>query len=272
MAVKRHPSLRHLVWDLCEPDDHASPMERRLHLGLMTLIALNVVAVVLASVQSVALRHQRLFAAFEVFSVAVFTLEYLVRLWSCTADPRYAHPIWGRLRYIVSPMALVDLAAVLPFYLAFLQVDLRLVRALRLFRLARVAKLGHYAKPAAIILRVLAEKRREMVLTLGLLMTLALIGATLMYYVEGGAQPDKFPDIPSALWWAVITITTIGYGDVYPVTPLGKVIGACFAILGILMIALPTGVFGAAFVEELNKQKAAAAAARKCPHCGGDLP
>ena len=267
--MKEHPTMRHRVWDLCEPDDHASALERGLHLGLMGLIVLNVIAVVLASVQSLAARFQPWFDCFEVLSVIVFSAEYLARLWSCTADPRYAHPLWGRLRYVFTPLALVDLVAVLPFYLVFLKVDLRLVRAFRLIRLARIAKLGHYAKPATVILRVLHEKRQEMVLTLGLLMTLALIGATLMYYIEGGVQPDKFPDIPSALWWAVITITTIGYGDVYPVTPLGKVIGACFAILGILMIALPTGVFGAAFVEELNKQRTSAA--KKCPHCGKDL-
>lgn len=267
--MKTYPTMRHRVWDLCEPDEHASPFERGLHLGLMGLIVLNVVAVVLASVQSIAARYQLWFDRFEVLSVMVFSAEYLARLWSCTADPRYAHPVWGRVRFVFTPLALVDLVAVLPFYLVFLKVDLRLVRAFRLIRLARVAKLGHYAKPATIILRVLHEKRQEMVLTLGLLLTLALVGATLMYYVEGGVQPDKFPDIPSALWWAIITVTTIGYGDVYPVTPLGKVIGACFAILGILMIALPTGVFGAAFVEELNRQRAAAA--KKCPHCGKDL-
>lgn len=265
--MKRHPSLRHLVWDLLDADDRASRLERWIHGALMALIVLNVAAVVLESVQSIDSRYGCWFDRFEIFSVAVFTIEYLARAWACTVDPRYAHPLTGRLRFLFSPMALIDLAAVLPFYLAFVKADLRFMRSLRLIRITRVAKLGRYSEASNLLLRVLRAKREELVLTMSLLLVLALFCASAMYFVEGGVQPEKFPDIPSTMWWAVVTITTVGYGDVFPVTPWGKVIGVFTTLIGLLMIALPTGVFGAAFVEELNRKNAAP---RKCPHCGKD--
>ncbi len=268
MALKQHESARHLVWDLCEPDAHASRLERRLHGALLLLILLNVLAVVLESVQTLSAAYGRLFNAFEYFSVAVFTVEYLARLWSCTADSRYAHPIWGRVRYALSPMALIDLAAILPTYLFFVDADLRVIRALRLLRLARLGKVGRYSEAAIVLLRVLRAKREEMLLTFTLVGLLGVVFASLAYYAEHQAQPNAFPDIPHALWWAFVTITTVGYGDVVPVTPLGKVIGVCTAVLGILMIALPTGVLGAAFVEELNRTPKKEVV---CPHCGKSI-
>lgn len=265
--MKNHASFRHFIWDLCELDEQPCRLEIVLHRGIMGLILLNVAAVVLGSMADVAARWGRWLDAFEVFSVVVFSVEYLTRLWSCTADPRYAHPLWGRLKFICSPMAIVDLLAVLPFYLTFWSVDLRFIRLFRLVRLARLAKLGRYSDATSLLAQVFRSKREEMFLTLGLLVTLTVIFASMMYVVENQAQPDKFPDIPHAMWWAVVTITTVGYGDVFPVTPLGKVVGAVTALLGILMIALPTGVFGAAFVEELNNRRREKHA-RHCPHCG----
>ncbi len=257
-------SARDALWQTLEPATGAG-RGRGLQALLLALIVLNVLAVVLESVAGLAHRHGHLFLWFERFSVAVFTAEYLARLWACTGDPRYAGSIRGRLRYLMTPMALVDLAAILPSYLLFMNADFRVMRAFRLFRLARLAKIGRYTEAAIVLARVLRAKREEMVVTLSLVAILGVIFASLAYYAENDAQPDKFPDIPHALWWAFVTITTVGYGDIAPVTPLGKVIGVCTAVLGILMIALPTGVMGAAFVEELNRRGKRAAA---CPHCG----
>ena len=268
--MKQYPSLRHKVWDLCEPDEQASRLERNLHLFLMLLIFLNIFAVLMGSVNRIYSRFGPALDGFEYFSVAIFSLEYLARLWSCTADARYSHPLWGRLRYVFSPMALVDLCAILPTFLTFTQVDLRMVRALRLVRLARLAKLGRYSQASNLLVRVLAAKREELVLTMSLLVVLALFCATAMYYAEGTVQPDKFPDIPSAMWWALMTITTVGYGDVFPVTPVGRIIAVFTSLIGILMIALPTGVFGAAFVEELNNRRREKHHSA-CPHCGKSL-
>jgi voltage-gated potassium channel len=256
------------VWDLLEPGARATPLERALHTSLLLLIVLNVAAVVLESVPACAVRYATAFRWFEYASVGVFSAEYLARVWSCTADPRYARPVVGRLRYALTPMALVDLAAILPTFLFFVHADLRVIRIFRLLRLARLAKVGRYSEAAIVLVRVLRAKREEMALTISLVVLLGIVFATLAYYAESTAQPDKFPDIPHALWWAFVTITTVGYGDVAPVTPVGKVIGVATALLGILMIALPTGVLGAAFVEELNRT---AKKETRCPHCGKPL-
>jgi voltage-gated potassium channel len=139
---------------------------------------------------------------------------------------------------------------------------------LRLIRLARLAKVGRYSEAAGLLVRVLREKREELILTMSLLLTLAVIFAALLFFVEGDVQPDKLPNIGAALWWSIVTITTVGYGDVYPVTPLGKVIGVFTTLIGVLMIALPTGVFGAAFVQELDRKKRER---KTCPHCGKEI-
>lgn len=262
-------TTREKVWDLLTPDEDASKLEHWLQTSIMALIFLNVLAVVFGSVQSLSARYDRWFDLFEVFSVAVFTIEYAARVWSCTVDKRYAHPVWGRIRFMFTPMALIDLIAVVPSYLTFLKLDLRFVRALRLVRLLRVAKIGRYTEASSLLLKVIRAKKEELTLTMSLLFILAVICASLMYYAEGNVQPDKFPNIPAAMWWAIVTITTIGYGDVFPITTVGKIIGVFTALLGILMIALPTGVFGAAFVEELNRREREKP--RKCPHCGKEI-
>ena len=260
-------SFRDQVWSALENPEDGGWVGKFLHGVILWVIVLTLVAVVAESVPSLRTRFASVFDGFEVFSVLVFTIEYLLRLWSCTSDPRYAQPVRGRIRYACSFMAVVDLLSFLPFYLVFLSLDLRMLRAMRLVRLLRVAKLGRYSQASGILLKVIQSKKEEMLLTMSFLLILSVICATLMYYAEGGIQPDKFPHIPAAMWWAVVTITTVGYGDVFPMTIAGKLIGAMTAIIGILMIALPTGVFGAAFVEELNKRHAA----RKCPHCGKDI-
>jgi voltage-gated potassium channel len=208
------------------------------------------------------------FSAFEVFSVGVFTAEYMLRLWSCTESPRFARPVRGRLRWMVTPMAIVDLLAVLPFYLPFLGADLRIIRILRLFRLFRILKLARYSRALHVIGGVIREKREELLMSCSFLLVLMLVASALMYFAEHEAQPDRFSSIPAAAWWAVVTLTTVGYGDIYPVTPLGRFIGGATAILGIAMLALPTGILGSGFIERFNKEREDP---RRCPHCGKEI-
>lgn len=239
-----------------------------LHSLIVVLIILNVLAVIVGSMHAVFIRWRLAFRTFEGVSVAIFTVEYLARVWSCTADSRYQHPVWGRIRFMLSPLALIDLIAILPSYLLVLRVDLRFIRILRIATLARVGKLGRYSEASSLLLKVIRSRRDEMCMTFSLLTLLAVVAAAFMYFAENSAQPDKFPHIPAALWWAFITITTVGYGDVFPVTMIGKVIAIFTALIGILMIALPTGVFGAAFLDEINRTRRATASPRQCPHCG----
>lgn len=231
------------------------------------LICANVAAMVLETVRTLYLGHRALFTAFEAASVAVFTLDYLLRLWVCTLDPRYAAPVRGRIRWARTPLALVDLAAVLPFYLPMTGADLRFVRAARLLRLVRMGKLARYSGALQMVGRVLAGKKEELVTT-GLAAGALLLGSSaLMYFVERGAQPEAFSSVPAAMWWGIATLTTVGFGDVYPVTGLGKALSGVIALLGIGIIALPTGILSAGFIEELQSRRAGPG---RCPHCGGE--
>jgi len=231
---------------------------------LLALILLNVAAVVAESVEPLGTRYHSMFRLFEIFSVVVFSCEYVLRVWACVEDPRYSHPVKGRLRYAVSPLALIDLLAILPFYLSFITTDLRILRILRVFRLLRMAKIARYSQTLQIFGRVLVATRLQLLLTLILMGVLLLLSSSLMYAVEQQAQPEAFSSIPAAMWWAIATLTTVGYGDIYPVTAWGKIFGSLVAIFGIGMFALPTAVLGAAFLEELRSVQKDTI----CPHCG----
>jgi voltage-gated potassium channel len=200
--------------------------------------------------------------------VIVFTVEYLLRLWSCTADERFRHPVFGRLSWALTPMALIDLLVILPFWLPLVTGDLRFLRVLRLLRLLRIAKLGRYSRALQTIRAVVLERKAELATSLTFLLMLLLVASCLMYYVEHEAQPEKFPSIPAAAWWAIATLTTVGYGDVTPVTGAGKLIAGIVTILGICMLALPTAILGAGFLEHTSRE---AKAAGTCPHCGREL-
>jgi voltage-gated potassium channel len=236
---------------------------------IIGLILLNVAAVVMETVDWLYLRYASVFNAFEIFSVAVFTVEYILRVWSCTAKPEFRDRVRGRLRFMATPLALIDLMAVLPFYLPFVFPDLRFMRALRLFRLFRVLKLARYSASLKTFADVLKLKKEEMLLMLFAILILLVVSSSLMYNAEHEAQPDAFASIPSAMWWGIVTLATVGYGDVYPVTPWGRLIGSIVVILGIGLFALPTGVLASGFAEVLAKRREEQKkAGMVCPHCG----
>jgi voltage-gated potassium channel len=256
------------IWEILEvdrPDDERGRVFDAFDIFILALILLNVIAVALSTVKSIETRFETELRWFEVFSVAVFTIEYLARVWACVAHSGYSRPVAGRLRFMLRPIAIIDLLAILPFYLTFFTADLRFIRALRLFRIFRVAKLGRYSTSVRLFGSVFRNKKEELVVTMVLMLLLIMMSASFMYFAENEAQPDKFSDIPSTVWWAVMTLTTVGYGDIFPITPLGKVLTMVIAILGIGMFALPVGIFGAGFVEEIQKLKAGKTI---CPHCG----
>jgi voltage-gated potassium channel len=260
--------LRQRVYEILEVAASGDRASRVFDISIMALIALNVIALVLETVESVDARIGPFLDVFEIVSVLIFSAEYVLRIWSCTVDRKYGAPVRGRLRFARTPMAMIDLLAVLPFYLPFLGVDLRLIRSVRLFRLFRVAKLGRYSQALRTFGRVFANKKEELAVTLFVLFLLLLFASSAMYFAEHQDQPEVFSSIPAAMWWGVATLTTVGYGDVCPVTPIGKVIAAIIAIIGIGTFALPTGILGAGFVEEVQKRKKQP---QTCPHCGKEL-
>ncbi|HOX51564.1 MAG TPA: ion transporter, partial [Fibrobacteria bacterium] len=205
----------------------------------------------------------------EIVSVTIFTMEYVARLWSCTADPRYASSWKGRLNYATTFLSVVDLLAILPFYLGtWFSGDLRVLWTLRLLRLLRVLKLGRYSSALALMGRVLRLKSSDLLATIFALFVLIVLAASLMYHAEFQAQPDKFSSIPASMWWAVATLTTVGYGDIYPITWLGKLAASVIAILGIGLFALPAGILADGFSELRRLEQSGT---KRCPHCGESI-
>lgn len=186
-------------------------------------------------------------------------------MWSCTTAQKYRGTVGGRLRFALSPFALIDLLAIAPFYLPFISVNLIFLRSFRLIRLARVLKLGRYSAAVRSVGNALREKKDELAAIVFFMSILLFASSALMYEMEHAAQPDKFPSIPATLWWGVMTLTTVGYGDVYPITAAGRILASVIAVAGIGLFALPTGVLGAAFLEQIQKTKRPLAL---CPHCG----
>ncbi len=261
-------TMKRRVYEVLSAAGPAGKLSRAFDVVLLTVITLNIAAMILETVEPCYNLAPRFFAWIEGVSVLLFSIEYILRVWSSTASDRYRSPVTGRLRFMLTPLAVVDLLAILPFYLPFLGVDLRSFRAVRLFRAVRILKLGRYSKAMQVIGRILASRAPELLTTLSILLVLMLLSASLMYYAERDAQPDSFSSIPAAMWWAIATLSTVGYGDVYPLTPVGKLLAAMIALLGIGMFAMPTGILGAAFVDELQRARTSL---RKCPHCGREL-
>ena len=236
---------------------------KRLEIFILSLIFLNVAAVILESVQSVQDRWGLYLAYFEIVSVWVFSIEYVLRLWSCTEEERFRHPIIGRFRYITTPAAIIDLFAILPFLLTS-QFDARGLRILRMLRLFTLAKTGRYYRSVRLLGRVFISKKEELMITFSLLIFMLIITSSFMYAVECHAQPEAFASIPHTMWWAVATLTTVGYGDVAPITGMGRFLGAIVAIIGIGLFALPASILGSGFMEEVNKARVKKVV---CPHC-----
>ncbi|MDX2039670.1 MAG: ion transporter [Acidobacteriota bacterium] len=266
--TKKLQKARQRVWEIVEAAKPGDKASRVFDLFMFALIVLNVAAVIVGSVKSVEATYGHQLQLFETFSVAVFTVEYLARLWACVCRPEFARSAMGRLRFALRPMQIIDLLAILPFYLEFMPIDARFVRIFRLFRLLRLAKLNRYSKTSQMLARVFASRKEELLITASVMIATLILASSFIYFAENEAQPDKFPDIPSAMWWAIVTLTTVGYGDVYPVTTLGKFLAATIAVLGIGLFALPAGILGASFVEEIERQKAGK---QHCPHCGEEL-
>jgi voltage-gated potassium channel len=247
--------------------DAGDPLDAACHYGLLGAIVLAIVVMVLETVPAITARWSLALGALDLGLGAVFVVEYLARVWSAPVDPRYADGWRGRLRFVRSPLALLDLVAVMALLLPHLAFDLRTARIARIFALLRVGKLGRTARSLAMAQRIFRARRDDLLLAMGAVGSLLLVGSTMVYFAEHDAQPDKFRSIPDALWWGVATITTVGYGDVYPVTTAGKLIGGCLAVFGIASFALPTAILGAAFLEELQRTHGTDAHGR-CPTCG----
>ena len=249
-------TLKKRLYQILETAEKGDTLSRIFDVFIITLIITNVLAVVVGTVKSIQARFSTFLEWFEIVSVIIFTIEYLLRLWTCTISSQYQGAIKGRLRHIFSFYGLIDLLAILPFYLPMVMpVDLRFIRAFRLFRMFRILKIGRYGESMKILQDVLQKKKEELWVALFVVIILLMITSSLMYFVETNAQPDAFSSIPQAMWWGVATLTTVGYGDVYPITPLGKMLGAIIALLGIGVFGLPAGILASGLFETVQRKQ-----------------
>lgn len=235
---------------------------------IYALIVLNVIALILESYEELSSKYSYIFYYFEIFSVVIFTIEYLIRIW---VSDKSKEDKTERLNFAFSTLGIIDLIAILPFYLPFIfPIDLRIVRILRLFRLLRIFKLSRYSNSLKTIRSIFKEVKAELSITIFVTFVLMILSSTLMYYIEHDDQPEQFASIGDAFWWSIATLTTVGYGDVYPVTGLGKLLSGVIALIGIGFVALPTGIISSAFIEKIQADKKLKKenTTTKCPNCG----
>lgn len=270
--------LKQKIFEVIQPAETGWTLSRIFDLSIILMIAVSVVSVFIATfdlpedVRSV-------LAEIEMITVVIFSAEYLLRFWTAN----YLYPelsAWkARCKYVSSPSSLIDLLAILPFYLPFLlPINLLSLRSIRLLRLLRVFKMNRYTDELISVGEVFKKKYRQLVASFFLVSVLLIIASLLIYNVEHDVQPEKFENAFSGIWWAVATLTTVGYGDIYPITATGRIIAAIIAILGIGMVAIPTGILSSGFIEHLNEEQPDEKQSDEqdtpiqyCPHCGKKL-
>lgn len=285
-----YQQIKEKTADLLLKDDGDSKASLIVNWAIMIMIFLSVLAIILESFASLAVKYYVFFRDFESFTVIFFSIEYAARIW--TADVKFPKARFPRLKYLFSFMALMDLLAILPWYLPFFSADLRFLRFMRMvrvFRLTRVAKLGRYLGALQSIKRVIRLSASRLVAAVVLCLTVMLLSAIVIYTVESTVQPQQFPNVLASLWWAVMTLTTVGYGDVYPVTAVGRFCAGVISLVGIGIIAIPTGIIAAGFttvmpkeekeeIEEIEKEIEEEEKGEEeikpsyCPYCGKKLP
>ena len=266
-----HNELKKKIWAVIEPRDTESRESYIFGIFITCVILLNIAAMVLSSIWEIHTEYPIIWTILLLISAStliIFIIEYLLRLWACTADPEYAKPIIGRLKWAKTPFALIDLLVILPYILLmFTGINLTGLVILRVFRLF---KLVRYSESINLIIRVVKGEKNTLFTTYLVLFIVLIAAATLMYEVEYPAQPEAFSNIPAAMWWGVITLTTTGYGDIVPITPLGKMLGTVIALIGIAIFALPAGILASGFSKALEKE-IHEDEEYLCPHCKQEI-
>ena len=266
--------MKERLFEIITSPNEPSKASRIFDIFIICLIILNVITVI-ADTFKLSEWLSNILWWVEVVSVVIFTAEYLLRIY--TADLMYPEltPFRARLKYMRSFMAVIDLLAILPFYIPYIiPIDLRVLRMLRIIRLLRIFKINRYTTALSTIANVFKRKKHELLSSIAVVSMLMIIAAVLMYNIENKAQPEAFENAFAALWWAVATLTTVGYGDIYPVTVLGKILSVVIALLGIGLVAVPTGIISSGFVEsmeEKNKKQEEHDEKCFCPYCGKKL-
>ncbi|MGL5114387.1 MAG: cyclic nucleotide-gated ion channel [Beijerinckiaceae bacterium] len=254
-AALRLIRFRRRVYELLDGGLAGDRLAGLVHAVLVTLVLISVAAVILESVPSVDARFGRAFVVIELVAAAVFSAEYALRLWACVEHGplKGLKPSAARWQHALSPAMVVDLIAILPFFLMLVLPDD--LKVLLIFRLIRFFKLARYSPGMRSLQEAIYEERRALLACLVILCGVMIVAAAAMHMVEASAQPEKFGSIPDAMWWAIITLTTVGYGDVFPITPAGKLVASVTALCGLVMLALPVGIIATSFSEVIRRRE-----------------
>jgi len=247
--------LRKMAYRQLEPTAWPTKGLSPVNLALIILIVVAVVEAVLDTEPVISAGREELLNNIEFGLGIIFLIEYVARVWVVVDNRKFDKYRYPRLRYMVTPIAIIDFLAVVPALFAFGGASSLLLRFFRVLRMLRLAKLGRTSKAWVLLRKAFIQKRAEFALILGMLLVMILAAGSLLYFAEAGVQPDKFGSIPRAMWWAIVTLTTVGYGDTFPITPLGKFLAGVISIMGVMLIALPTGLFAASFTEAMESEK-----------------
>lgn len=271
---KKYKKIQRYFAHLLEPDTADSGLAKAVDIFITAIILLNITALIVDTVPGIPFFYKENFLFFEFFTVTVFSIEYLLRIWIAPVTDKYSAESRPRLSFITSFYGVIDLLAIMPFYLNYLfGMNYYFLMVFRLFRLF---KLFRYFTALQLLGRVFRAKFQELFFALFFIIIMLIFVSFTMYYVENKAQPEVFRSIPETMWWGIITLTTVGYGDMHPVTPIGKFLGGIIALMGIGLFALPAGILAGGFSSELQKiaesKDSTDMQGHRCPHCGKQLP
>lgn len=247
-------ALKNAVFAEVDPSarKHGLSLTNRL---VIALILIAVASAVIETEPTISAGREQLFRTLEIGFSILFLTEYLLRLWVADMSPACAGSRWPRVKFVTSPSAIIDLIAIVPPMLAVAGGGTLALRFVRFFRLLRLAKLGRFSRAWRDLAEAIRSRREELLIAFSLAAFVLIIASTLLYWAEADAQPEKFGSIPRAAWWAIVTLTTVGYGDVFPITPLGKFFSGLVLIAAIGLIALPTGIFAGAMNEVIQRRR-----------------
>lgn len=247
-------ALKKAVWQQLDPAARPGKLSFTNKVVILLILA-AVGSAVIETEPAISAGNEDVFRDLEIAFLAFFSVEYLLRLWVADISPAFSGSRHPRLKFVTSGAAIIDLLAILPALFAVAGGASLALRFVRFFRILRLARLGRFSEAWQDLAAAIRSRWEELFLAFSLAAMTLLIASTLLYWAEGDAQPDKFGSIPRSLWWGIVTLTTVGYGDVFPVTPLGKFFSALVSIAAIGLIALPTGIMAAAMSDVIRRRK-----------------
>jgi voltage-gated potassium channel len=249
-------------------DDHKSrkPLNRLFHSILFALILLSSLLLIIESVEPLYLRYKPVLFAMEMFTMVFFTMEYLLRVYTCTELSGFQHPLSGRISYVFTPLMIIDILSIIPFYLILFSSHYSGFYLFSVFRVLRLLKAIRYVNAFKVIGQVFYIKREQLLVSFIFILFVFVFASSIIYLAERDAQPEKFKDIPAAMWYTIVTITTVGYGDIYPITSIGKITGGLISAMGLILFAIPTSILTSGFLKVNEKSDG-----KHCPHCGKEI-